>query len=163
MKNKAVLSVSLLILFFSGFYLYKKYRIAPNIFTSKLNVVDANSNLFNFSILNGKAYVLTFYASWCADCLKEMPAIDAAISNELQGLPVYAVTDESIEKLNQFKSTHPYQFTYLKLEKEFKAYDIHAIPTTYIFDKNGQIIFSHVGYVDWHDKAFIEHIKQSTK
>jgi peroxiredoxin len=161
-KNKGIFAIFILLAAFLGFYFYKKYRVAPNILISKLELQESVGKAFSMSQLDGKAYILTFYASWCKDCLKEMPEMNIAINIELKHLPVYAVTDESFEKLEDFRNNHNYSFIFLKLNKAFKAYEINAIPTTYIFDKNGAIIFNHVGYVDWSDKSFIEHIKLST-
>jgi peroxiredoxin len=161
-KNKGVFAIFILLAAFVGFYFYKKYKVAPNILTSRLELQERPDKTFSMSQLDGKAYILTFYASWCKDCIKEMPGINDAVNNELKHLPVYAITDESFEKLEDFRSNHNYSFIFLKLNKAFKAYDINAIPTTYIFGKNGEVIFNHVGYVDWSDKSFIEHIKLST-
>ncbi len=162
MKNKGFIAIAFIIIVFLGYYFYKRYRIAPSQILTHLDLVDASNTLFPVENLVGKPLVLTFYASWCSDCLKEMPAMQAAISKELKGLKVYAVTDESIEKLNYFKNNHNYDFIYLKLNKAFKFYDIHAIPTTYIFDKKGNMIYSHVGFIDWTDTAWLEFIRNST-
>jgi peroxiredoxin len=162
MKNKAVVAITLLVMILTGAYFYKKYRIAPNVLSTQLELLDSQNKSISLLSLKGKPYILTFYASWCADCLREMPAIDKAIKADLNHLPVIAITDEPLEKLNSFAKSHDFKFNYYKLVKEFKYYNIYAIPTTYVFDKQGKIIFNQIGFVDWSDKAFIEFIKKST-
>ncbi len=162
MKNKGAIIIALLVMVGLGYYFYKKYRIAPNQILAQLELCDVSNVVFDKKNFQGKAFVLTFYASWCGDCMKEMPGIQSAIDNELNHLMVYAITDEAMDKLNTFKNNHNYTFNYLKLVKAFKYYDIHAIPTTYIFDKRGQIIFSHVGFIDWKDPVWLQFIRSST-
>jgi thiol-disulfide isomerase/thioredoxin len=162
MKNKWLLATIIISLALIGFYLYQKYRLAPKLPFAKLNVVNADGQVFNFKQLDGTPYIITFYASWCKDCLKELPILDEQIQRHFKNMPVYAITDEELEKLIEFRDKHQYRFNYLKLKKSFRYYDINTIPTIYFIDKHGQIIYTRVGHIDWDNHSILEHIKLNT-
>jgi thiol-disulfide isomerase/thioredoxin len=39
-------------------------------------VVDKNGNAFNLASLKGKTYLVSFWATWCAPCLKTKPDLE---------------------------------------------------------------------------------------
>ena len=75
---------------------------------------------------------MSFYASWCPDCLKELKALNQIKNEKLSGVEVLAITDETMEKLISFKTKKQYPFTFLKLSKSFNDLKIFSIPTVYL-------------------------------
>jgi cytochrome c biogenesis protein CcmG/thiol:disulfide interchange protein DsbE len=92
--------------------------------------------------LPGKITVINFWATWCPPCQEEMPELDRFAKKNQQKINFYAVNlQESNEKVSDFINKHKYTMPVL-LDKDgviAKQFQIAAIPTTIIVDKNGLI------------------------
>lgn len=142
-----------------GFYFYQKYKVAPSIDISKIEVVDRDTNRFDISSLKGQKVIVSFYASWCPNCLVELKEINAVKESRLADVTVLCVTDESIEKMVSFQERTGYPFTFVTLVSNFQTYGIHSIPTTYLLNTKGEVVYDNVGYIDWKDESTCEHLK----
>lgn len=139
-------------------FLFNKYRIAPEIEVSKLNIIDQNSERFDIQSLKGKKVILSFYASWCPNCIEELHILNKIKGQKLKDVEILAVTDENIEKLISFKTKKQYPFTFLKLTTSFSSIGIASIPTTYLINKKGEIVYNKVGYIHWDDESNLNHL-----
>jgi len=156
-------SYVLLFIFIAGLavlYFYNKYRVAPGLDLKTLNLSNESGQRFPADSLRGRKTIVSFYASWCGDCLKELKNLDAVKSTELADVRVLAITDEPVEKLVSFKNKKQYPFTFLKLDKRFDEIGIHSIPVVYLLNAKGEITYQHVGYVDWQDPSTLAHLKK---
>ncbi len=142
-----------------GLYFYNKYNVAPAIDVSKLEIVDLDTNKFEFSSLKGKKVVISFYASWCPNCIQELKVLNSIKNEKLSDVEVVAVTDESMQKLVDFKVKTQYHFTFVTLIKTFPEIGIHSIPVTYLLNTKGEIVYNKVGYIEWDDDSNLEHLK----
>lgn len=140
-------------------YFYNKYRVAPSINLEQLDVLNEKGTKTSLNQWKGKKIVLSFYASWCGNCLEELEIINKIKNTELQDVEVICITDEPIEKLIAFKSKKGYPFTFLKLNNSFSEIGIHSIPVTYIVNQDFQIVKEQVGYIHWDNPATLNHIK----
>lgn len=142
-----------------GLYFYNKYNVAPAIDIVKLEVVDQDTNKFDIASLKGKKVIVSFYASWCPPCNQELKALNKVKDQKLAGIEILAITDESIEKLVEFKNRTQYPFTFLTITTMFSEIGIHSIPTTYLLNAQGEIVYNNVGFIDWEDESTMEHLK----
>lgn len=142
-----------------GLYFYNKYRVAPDIKLNELDLVTETGERFDVNTLKGKKIVISFYASWCGNCLVEMKEINKIKNTELNDVEIICITDESLEKLNDFKNTKGYPFRFLKLNKPFSSIGIYSIPVTYIVNQDLKIVKEQVGYIKWNDPSTLNHIK----
>ena len=157
--SKTYTIVSLLIIVLIGFYFYNKYNVAPKINVSQLQVVDDKSQKFDFKTLKGKKVILSFYASWCPNCIDELQVLNKINNEKLKDVTVLCITDEPIEKIISFRDKKQYPFTFLKLIKPFHEMGIHSIPTVYLMNTNNEIVYDKVGYVNWEDESTLSHLK----
>lgn len=142
-----------------GLYLFNKYKVAPKMDIINLSVVDSNSVAFDIHSLNGKKVIVAFYASWCPDCIKELNVLNEIKKEKLNDVEVLAITDETIEKLNSFKNKKQFPFTFLKLTKTFNELKIFSIPTVYLLNTNGEVVYQKVGYINWKDESELLHLQ----
>jgi peroxiredoxin len=142
-----------------GLYFYQKYNVAPPIDISKIEVVDRDTNRFDIQSLKGKKVIVSFYASWCPNCLVELKEINSIKESRLSDVTVLCITDESIEKMVSFQEKNQYPFTFVTLVSDFRAFGIHSIPTTYLLNTKGEVVYDNVGYIDWADESTCEHLK----
>lgn len=143
-----------------GFGLYYRYRVPPEIAFGNLPLLTADGKPASLNDYAGKVVVLNFWASWCADCLREMPSMaDAQSQLAADNVAFVCITDESDEKLQRFLRTHNYPFVFLRTTQTHKSNGIHALPCTYVIDRNGKVAYSVMGSTAWNAPGQINHIR----
>ncbi|MFL2767460.1 MAG: TlpA family protein disulfide reductase [Dehalococcoidia bacterium] len=114
----------------------KSNKIAPTFITSQIN---GEKYIFNFE--NKSPTVITFWASWCPPCRKEMPILDE-IQKENKNIRIIGINiDEDIEDAKEFLDQ--YNITFLSvIDEEFITikYGVTKIPETFFIDPEGKII-----------------------
>ena len=102
------------------------------------------------SSLRGRVVVLNFWATWCAPCLYEMPALSkmhAALSAD--GLTVLGVSmdTEGTEVVRHFAARVGVAYPILLGHREVATgYDgVFALPMTFLIDEQGTIRRRYVG------------------
>lgn len=114
-------------------------KIAPEI-----EMRDISGNIVRLSDLRGKIVLLNLWASWCAPCRVDLPAL-----NELQskygskGLQVLGISiNEQRTTIEHYLKRFPHQFPTLLTEESAMAapYWPAAIPTYIVVDREGKIV-----------------------
>ena len=108
----------------------------------------------------GKTVFINFWATWCNPCIQEMPTINNAQSmfNGNDVVFLFA-SNEEIDRINTFSTKHSYKFRYVKLEN-MEELKIQALPTTFIFDSDGELQFSETGFRMWDKQTNIDLISK---
>ncbi len=147
------------LLIFSG-YLYKKYRIAPDIEFPEVEVVDLNENPVEIKELtDGKLTLLVFWATWCGVCREEIPHLEALEGKFPEDkFQIVMVSDEPIEEIESFISDKSYPFLFLKLVGKSSELEVHKIPTSYLI-KDGVSVDDEVGLYDWSGEEGLSRIE----
>ena len=125
--------------------------------TSFIDLYDNNLDLSEYK--KGKI-VINYWATWCAPCIKEMPSMKRAEEIlEEYGYTFLLVSDETISKISSFKNEWNFDLNFLKSTKSFESLGVYAMPTSYIFDANGQLIETIVGAIEWDSEEMINKLK----
>lgn len=150
-RTRTIIRVSLLLLMLSAV----AYTLYQNFFTEKIRVQagdqapnfvleDMEGNNIQLSDLKGKGVFLNFWGTWCKPCEKEMPYMERQYSRfKNLGVETLAVNiGESDIAIETFVNKHGLTFPILKDKDRTvtEAYDITPIPTTFLIDKNGQVV-----------------------
>lgn len=119
---------------------------------------DLNAASINIDSFKEKVVFLNVWATWCKPCIQEMPSIEKA-QNILRNKNVVFLlaSAETIEEINTFRKLHSYPFNYVQIQNS-EDLGINGLPTTFIFNKKGKLIFSESGYRKWDDKTNIDTI-----
>ena len=126
----------------------------------KSSFFDLEENNLDLSPFNSGNMVISYWATWCAPCIKEMPSIKrAAEILEEYGYTFLLVSDETITKISNFKNEMNFDLKFLKSNKSFESLGVYAMPTSYIFDEIGEIVETFVGVIEWDSEEIINKLK----
>jgi thiol-disulfide isomerase/thioredoxin len=106
----------------------------------------------DLATLKGRVVLVNFWATWCAPCVEEMPALER-LRERLgpRGLEVLAVNQgESPARVRAFTERTGLALpVLLDREKEAgKAWRVRALPTTFVVDARGRIRLHAEGELD---------------
>ena len=122
---------------------------------TQLYLADLHDQRIDLGKYKGKTVFINFWATWCKPCREEMPSIQEAMKIlKDEKIEFLFASDETKEQIEEFKAAHDYNFNYVKVENLVEL-NIVGLPTTFIFDSNGELIFSEMGYRKWDDEANI--------
>ena len=116
------------------------------------------------SELRGEVVMLNFWASWCGQCRKEMPLLEKIhkkykkLGFTLLGVNVEQDTRAAKRYLKDVKVSFPILFD--PANKTSKLYNVSAMPTTILIDRNGNKRFLHKGYKAGYENNYKKEIKK---
>ena len=126
----------------------------------KTSFLDLYEKEIDLSVFKEGKIVVSYWATWCGPCIKEMPSIKRAEKIlEDYGYTFLLVSDETITKISKFKNERNFDFNFLKSSKSFETLGVYSMPTSYIFDENGKIIETIVGAIEWDSEEMINKLK----
>lgn len=102
------------------------------------------------SELRGQVVMINFWASWCGPCRQEMPLLEALharyepLGFTLLGVNVEEDSRKARSMLDELSVSFPILFD--NENKVSKQYDVIAMPSTVIVDRDGNIRYVHHGY-----------------
>lgn len=116
---------------------------------------------------NGKITVLSFWATWCSPCKKELDAV-ADLYPEWQkdyNMQLIAITvddSRSLIKVKPMVTEKGWEYIVLSdVNKEMQtALNFQTVPQTFLLDGSGQIVWSHSGYNPGDEFELEEKIKE---
>ena len=126
-----------------------------------LTFLDAQNNELNLIDYKGNLILLNFWATWCAPCKEEMPSLDRLQNyKSLNNLKIFPINvgQDKIEKSSKFfkdlkiKNLKPFFDSPITLAKKFR---LRGIPTSILFNKEGQEFARIIGSIDFEDEKFI--------
>jgi peroxiredoxin/outer membrane lipoprotein-sorting protein len=93
--------------------------------------------------LRGKPVLLSFFASWCGPCRRELPSV-VKLHEEFKdkGLQVLGVNDEGRGTARHFAEKAGLTFTVLddSSAKVNRLYRVRSIPTAFLIDRDGKVV-----------------------
>jgi thiol-disulfide isomerase/thioredoxin len=126
--------------------LYFRYKVPPQIDLSTLPMETLNGETVKITMNEREKLCLKFFASWCIDCRRELPALVSDTANfKKEKIRLILVSDEPIDQLVFFKQRDSIPFEMLHLKSSFKSVGIHTLPTTYWYDESGLLFRKKTG------------------
>lgn len=102
---------------------------------------------------NGKPTILSFWATWCAPCKKELDAITAVYDRwqaayEVELLAISIDDRRALVNVARLTEARKWPFTILtdSDQRLRAALNFQAIPHTFLLDRKGNIVYDHTGY-----------------
>lgn len=151
-------------------------KIAFNLITSLIFTLVLSSNSFANTVESfeltlaqhkGKVVYLDFWASWCGPCRKSFPWMnDMQAKYKEQGLVVISINvDNEKELATEFLSENPANFSVVYDPKGIIArqYKVRGMPSSYLINKNGQLVSSHAGFTSSKTNEYEQEITELLK
>ena len=119
---------------------------------------------------SGKITVVSFWATWCTPCKKELNNI-AEFYEEWQkeyDLQVVAVSIDDAQtasKVATYTNASAWKFrVLLDANQDLKrALNVQSVPYTLLLNQAGQVVYTHEGYVEGDEYALEDQIRKLTK
>jgi peroxiredoxin len=113
--------------------------------------------------LRGQVVLVNFWASWCGPCRQEMPLLDDIYKKYSKlGFVILGINvEQDSSKAKTYLRDVPVSFPILYDTQNTlsKLYDVNAMPTTVIVDRNGNVRYIHQGYKPGYEETYKKQIK----
>ena len=109
---------------------------------------------------SGKRILVNYWATWCTPCLHEFPSLVKAqeILSDENYVFLFPSPDD-IAVIQEFieKSGYPLQFLFLN--QPLDKLNIHALPSTFIYETDGTVYKRIDGATNWSSPEIIEMLR----
>lgn len=117
---------------------------------------------FSLTSHRGQVVVVNFWASWCTACKEEAPVLEAGWRTFRRqkaiflGINIQDKREEALAFIQAHGKTYP---NGPDMDGKLTiAYGVHAVPETFIIDREGKIVHKHFGPLTW--EALSKQIKE---
>jgi cytochrome c biogenesis protein CcmG, thiol:disulfide interchange protein DsbE len=119
---------------------------------------------------DGKPIIISFWATWCKPCKKELDAIAEEYSDwqKETGVKLIAISIDdarSSSKVGPDVKSKGWEYeVYVDQNSDFKrAMNVNNVPHTFIVDGNGKIVWQHNSYAEGDEDHLLEVLKKVAK
>jgi thiol-disulfide isomerase/thioredoxin len=141
---------------------------AQDLPNTQIKDVSSNKKLpFNETIEKGKVTVVSFWATWCVPCKKEIKNISLKLADWKKEVDFNYMTmsiDEARAEglVRTYAISQGWTFPYfIDANSDLKrSLNFQSVPFTLIIDKNGKIAFKHIGYEEGGEAEIFAKVKE---
>ncbi len=111
----------------------------------------------------GKVVIVTFWASWCGPCRKELPVLghfQKVIGHDALEVIAINLKEPRRDFLGVLRANRDFNLNYVHDAKGVTSdqYGVQALPNMFVIDREGKVAHVHRGYSERMLPAFIEEI-----
>jgi len=157
------------ILSFLTIILISNLSVAQNRTLPSVDVKKLDGGSINITEIdnNGKPIVISFWATWCKPCKKELNTI-AEVYEDWQdetGVKLIAISidnSRSMAKVSPYVNASDWDYeVYIDPNGDLKrAMGISTVPHTFLLNSKKEIVWQHKGYVDGDEDELLVQIKK---
>ena len=139
-------------------------KLNPPIPTPTLKLEDMDEEIINIETLKGKTVVINFWATWCPPCRREMTSLETLhLKTKDKDVVVLAVNiGEDIETvfsfINSIEPSPTFPILFDKDALEIEKWNVIGLPTTYVINPEGMLIYKAIGGREFDHPNILEKI-----
>ena len=160
------------LLIFTAFLSISLISFSQNRTLPKVDLKTLDNNTYNTSNFDndGKPIIISFWATWCKPCIKELNNI-AEVYEDWQdetGVKVIAISIDDTRNMSKVKPKvnallWDYE-VYCDPNGDLKrAMGVGSVPHTFLLNKNKEIVYQHTGYKDGDEYDLFKKIEDLSK
>ncbi len=135
------------------------------VFDYNFSVKDMEGNEVDFNSFKGKVVFLNIWATWCGPCRLEMPSIQEVYNevdhDEIAFVILSVDRNEDSKKVKKYAETNKHTFPiYMPSGNLPKLLRVESIPTTFVINKEGEVVTHKVGYANYNTAAFKKFLQE---
>ncbi len=141
--------------------------LPKKILAKDFSLKDMDGKTHTLKDYRGKPVIINFWATWCPPCREELPAMNKGWQKiKPLGIGMIAINvGEDEDTIFNFMADYPIEFQVL-LDTSgdiINDWSVMGLPTTFVLDKNGYIIYRAIGGRDWSSDALLDKVKALLK
>ncbi len=136
-------------------------NVAPATAVVSSTFQDLLGNPLELSAYAGKKVFVNYWATWCAPCIREIPALTkAAAILEPENYVFLLASDETLEKINDFLLDRDFTGNFIKLTTYVGTQGINVMPSSVLYDEKGEVINRWTGAFEWDSPEMLAELRQ---
>ena len=165
MIKKLILSI--FVISFFAVSSFSQNRTLPSV-----KVKNLKGSLVNIQTIenDGNPIVISFWATWCKPCKKELNTIAEVYEDwqEETGVKLVAISiddSRSASKVKPYVNSSGWEYEiYLDPNRDLsRSLGVSTVPHTFLLDGKGNIVWEHRGYIEGDEEELLEQIEQISK
>jgi len=134
-----------------------------------VKVKDLKGNTVSSSTFSndGKPIVISFWATWCSPCKKELNAIHEVYEDwqDETGVKLIAISIDdarSATRVKPYVDAQGWDYeVYIDNNQDLKrALNVNNVPQTFLLNGDGEIVWTHSGYAPGDEEELLEEIEK---
>jgi thiol-disulfide isomerase/thioredoxin len=120
-------------------------------------LLNESGEVIDLSSFKGKKVFINLWATWCPPCVAEMPSIQELYNQTRNSNTEFVMIslDKNFDIAKKWALQKNYNLPLYYASGELPGeLQVAGIPTTFIFDEEGNLIFNHVGSEDYSRPKF---------
>ena len=145
---------------------YDLTKLKTPVKAPEFNLPDMDEEMHSLQQYKGKVVMLNFWATWCPPCRREMPSMEAVYQTfKDQPFVVIAINEWESEEvvfpyLGQLQVFPTFPILFDQNGDISKAYKVKGLPTTFVIDKEGRIVYRAIGGRDFNHPEVVRMIRE---
>ncbi len=147
-------------------------RLPTPVMAPDFTLKDMDDNTWTLSSLRGKVVMVNFWATWCPPCREEIPSMESIYQALLEdnfivlAINQWETPDHVFSYMGQLEVYPNFPILFDPDSSVSEAFGVKGLPTTFLIDKQGRVIYRAVGGRNFNHpevRALIQELISSTE
>jgi len=139
------------------------FALEDSLAAPDFELLDQHGQTHTLADYKDQVLIVNFWATWCPPCIHEMPALqNLRTTLHERGLEVLGINmGEAQAQVDTFTNQVAVDFPLLLDENMVAtmAWQVQNLPTTFVVNRDGTIIYAEVGDKPWDDPVIMQQIE----